>query len=292
MFYRESAGRRAFVVFNYIFLSLSAVICIFPMLHILAVSFSSNAAVNSGSVILWPKGFQLSTYSFVAGNSKFYAAFVISVKRTILGVVVDMLLTVLAAYPLSKTKSKFKAREIYIWVFVLTMLFGGGLIPTYLVVMDTHLLDTIWALIIPAAVPVFNVILLQNFFKELPDEISEAAFIDGAGHWTVLFKIFIPLSKAVMATLILFVAVAHWNAWFDGMIYMNRPINYPLQTYLQTIVVQIDLNTTNDLSDIKNICEENSKSAQIIIAMLPILCFYPFLQKYFTKGIVLGSVKG
>ena len=292
LYYKEPISRRIFVVVNYIFLALTAAVCIFPLLHILTISFSSNAAVNSGSVIIWPVGFQLSTYQFVINSSAFYTAFGISVERTVLGIVINMLLTILAAYPLSLNKQKFKARGFYVWFIFITMLFSGGLIPGYLMVKYTGLIDTIWSLIIPGAVPVFNVILLQNFLKELPDEISESAFIDGAGYWKVLTKILVPISKPVMATLILFVAVGHWNSWFDGMLYMNSPQNYPLQTYLQTIVVQIDLNTVTSINDILNICQKNSKAAQIIIAMLPILVVYPFLQKYFTKGIILGSVKG
>lgn len=292
LFYKEALSRRIFILFNYIFLALVAIICIFPMLHILAVSLSSKAAVNSGAVIAWPVGFQLETYKFVMGELAFFTSFIVSVKRTVLGIVVNMLLTILAAYPLSLSKRKFSCREFYVWFFMITMLFGGGLIPGYLIVRNTGLIDSIWALIIPGAVPVFNVILLHNFFKELPDEISESAFIDGAGHWTVLLKILVPLSKAVLATLVLFVAVGHWNSWFDGMLYMNNPNKYPLQTYLQTIIVQIDLKTVTSLSDVANISQKNSKAAQIIVAMLPILIVYPFLQKYFTKGIILGSVKG
>ena len=289
---KPSISRKIFVILNYVFLTLSAVICIIPFLHIVAVSFSSKTAVSAGWVTFWPINFQLDTYNFVVKSSAFYTAFGKSIERTILGVIIDMLFTILAAYPLSRRKNQFHARGFYAWFFVVTMLFGGGLIPTYLVVQRTGLIDTIWALIIPGAVPVFNVILLQNFFKELPDEISESAFIDGAGHWTVLTKILVPISKPVMATLILFVAVTHWNSWFDGLIYMNHTDNYPLQSYLQTIIVKVNLEAAQNINDIANISQQNVKSAQIIIAMLPILCVYPFLQKYFTKGIVLGSVKG
>lgn len=288
----HSVSSKLFEALNYAFLAITALLCIFPMLHILAVSLSSNVAVNSNSVVIWPIGFQMNTYEFVIGGQKFYSAFLISIERTVLGIVINMVLTTLAAYPISMSRRKFKSREFYVWFFIITMLFNGGLIPSYLVVKNAGFIDKIWALVIPGAVPVFNVILLQNFFKELPNEISESAVIDGAGHWTILFRILIPLSKPVIATLILFVAVAHWNSWFDGMLYMNRPENYPLQTYLQTIVVQIDVNAVNDISQIKNICQENSKAAQIITAMLPILVVYPFLQKYFAKGIILGSVKG
>jgi len=263
-----------------------------PMVHILAISLSSESAVRAGMVGIWPVGLTISSYQFVISDAKFYTAFFITVKRCILGVIISMVLTLLAGYPLSKSARVFHARQFYIWYFVITMLFNGGLIPTYLVVNGTGLMDSIWALTLPIAVPVFNVILLQNFFKELPGEISESAFIDGAGHWTVLFKIMTPLSKPVLATLTLFVLVNHWNEWFHGMIYMNRPANYPLQTYLQTIVIDIDMRLVDDISQLENLCEKNSRSAQIFIAMLPIICVYPFLQKYFTKGIVVGSVKG
>lgn len=290
--YKESLSRKIFVAVNYIFLSVIAIVCIFPMLHILAISFSSKIAVDSGSVVIWPVGFQLDTYNFVMSEPRFYTAFGVSVERTILGIVVGMVLTILASYPISLSKQRFKARGFYAWYIIITMLFSGGLIPCYLIVKQTGLMDSIWALILPGAVSAFNVILLQNFFKEIPFEISESAFIDGAGYWTVLLKILVPLSKPVMATLVLFIAVGQWNSWFDGMIYMNSSSHYPLQTYLQTIVVDVNLTTQTSINLVANITQKNSKSAQIIIAMLPILVVYPFLQKYFTKGIILGSVKG
>ncbi|MDL2293521.1 carbohydrate ABC transporter permease [Ruminococcaceae bacterium OttesenSCG-928-D13] len=289
---KKSVGRRVFLVVNALLVALISVVCIYPILHILAVSFSSNEAAQGGMVNLLPVDFQLDAYEFVIGNAQFFTSFGVSVKRTLLGLVVNMTITILAAYPLSKTRDKFSGRNKYMWFFVFTMLFSGGLIPGYLIVNATGLIDTIWALVIPSAVPVYNIILLQNYIKGLPGEISESAYIDGAGEWSVLFRIILPLSKPVLATLVLFAAVAHWNSWFDGMIYMNRPQNYPLQTYLQTIVVQLNLKAVTNLSDVTNIAEQNSKAAQIIIAMLPILVVYPFLQKYFTKGIVLGSVKG
>ncbi|MDF2925185.1 MAG: transporter permease subunit [Paenibacillaceae bacterium] len=291
-FHKETVGKKIFIVANYLFLAFISFICIFPMLHIVALSLSSKVAVSSGSVIAWPVDFQLSTYKFVISNPKFYTAFGISVERTLLGIVCSMVLTILAAYPLSLSRHKFKARGFYVWYFLITMLFGGGLIPTYLIVNSTGLIDTIWALIIPNAVPIFNVILLQNFLKEIPYEISEAAYIDGAGHGTLLTRILLPLSKPVIATLILFVAVYHWNSWFDGMIFLNSTDKFPLQTYLQTIVVKVNINAAAEILDNNEVVQKNAKAAQIVVAMLPILAVYPFLQKYFTKGIVMGSVKG
>ncbi len=287
-------SRKAFIIFNYIFLIMVSLTCIFPIIHILAVSLSVNWAVEGGAVKLWPVGFTIKPYAFVLSESKFFTAFIIALKRVALGVFVNMLLTVMAAYPLSKSKKKFRMREIYVTFFLITILFHGGLIPLYVTVYNTGLIDNIWALILPGAVPVFNIILLQNFFKELPNEIEEAAVIDGAGPWRTLWTLYVPLSKPALATLVLFSGVGHWNSWLDGLIFMNRPEHYPLQSYLQTVVVQrnLKLSTSVDISEFVNVSERNSKAAQIFIAMLPILMFYPFLQKYFTKGIILGSVKG
>lgn len=292
MNYKKTLGNKIFTVINYLLLTVVSIACIFPILHILAVSFSSKTAVNGGMVNFIPVDFTTEAYKFVAKGKEFYLAFMVSVKRSVLGVIINMFFIVTAGYALSKSKQKFSARNGYMWFFVITMLFSGGLIPGYLVVSKLRLIDTIWALILPGAVPVYYLILFQNFVKALPEEIIESAYIDGAREMTVLTRMIIPLSKPILATLILFNAVNHWNSWFDGMIYMNRPKHYPLQTYLQTIVVEINLKAVNSISDITSISEKNSRAAQIILAMLPIVIVYPFLQKYFTKGIVLGSVKG
>lgn len=292
MHYKESLGTRIYVGFANIIVTIFSIACIYPILHILAVSLSSKTAVTGGLVNIIPVDFTLEAYKFVMEGGKFFTAFGISVKRTILGVIVSLILTILTGYPLSKSIRKFSCRNVYMWFLVFTMLFSGGLIPGYIVVYKLGLIDSIWSLVLPSAVPVYYIILFQNFVKSLPDGLLEAAYIDGAGEMTVLGKIIVPLSKPIMATLTLFIAVNHWNSWFDGMIYMNRPKNYPLQTYLQTIVVQINLKAVRNISDVTSISPRNSKSAQIILAMLPIILVYPFLQKYFTKGIVLGSVKG
>ena len=290
--FKGSISRKVFVIFNYLFITLVCIICIYPFLNTLAVSFSSKGAVNAGKVGLFPVEFQLDAYEFILESKEFYTAFGVSIKRVALALLVSMTMTVLAAYPISKSTKIFPKRDIYVWFYFFTMLFGGGLIPGYLVVKATGLMDTIWALVIPSAVPVGNIILLQNYFKSLPDEIYDSARIDGAGEWRILLRIFLPLSKPVLATIVLYVAVAHWNDWFTGMIYMNRLEHYPLQSYLQTLVVEIDAGSVTDINQIKNISTRNNKAAQIIVAMLPILCMYPFVQKYFTKGIVMGSVKG
>lgn len=293
MHYKESLSRRMFYVFNYIFTIVVALICILPIIHIFAISLSSENAVNSGLVKFLPVDTTLASYKFILKDPKFFTAMGVSVKRVILSVGISMLMTVLAAYPLSKSKLQFRARQIYVWFFMVSMMIGGGLIPTYLVISKLGLIDSIWALVIPTSVNAFNIILLQNYMKTLPEEITESAFVDGAGHWITLWKIILPLSKPVLATLVLFIAVANWNAWFDGLIYMDKTVNYPLQSYLQTIVVEINMDIIQSVDDtMLNITQKSSKSAQIFLAMLPILMIYPFLQKHFTKGIVLGSVKG
>lgn len=290
--YKESLGTRVYVAISYIIVTVFGLLCIYPFLHVLAVSFSSKAAASSGIVNIIPVGFNLSAYDFVTKGGEFMTAFWVSVKRTVLAVIISMAMIILAGYPLSKTKKQFSCRNFYMWFFVFTMLFGGGLIPTYIVISKLKLIDSIWALILPSCVPVYYLILFQNYVKSLPEELCEAAYIDGANEANVLFKIILPLSKPMLATLVLFIAVNHWNAWFDGMIYMNRSVNYPLQTYLQTLVVEVNLKSVTSLGDVANIAPQNTKCAQIILAMLPIIVVYPFLQKYFTKGIVMGSVKG
>jgi putative aldouronate transport system permease protein len=275
-------------------LAILALLCLFPILHILALSFSSATAAASGRVTIWPVDFTIQSYQFVLDNAAFGKSFLISLMRVIVGTPVNMILTILVAYPLSRTRQEFRARDLFAWFFVITVLFSGGLIPWYMVIQQTGLIDSFWALIIPGALPVFNVILLSNSFKSIPKELEEAAAMDGAGHWRILFRILLPMSLPILATLTLFVAVSHWNAWFDGLILMNSPDKYPLQSYLQTVVVNPDprMLTERDLALLKIISNRTTRAAQIFIAMIPILLVYPFLQRYFTSGIKLGSVKG
>ncbi|MDD4140084.1 MAG: carbohydrate ABC transporter permease, partial [Eubacteriales bacterium] len=248
----------------------------------------------SGHVTLWPVEFTLSSYRFVTDTPAFGRAFGVSLQRVLLGMPINMLLTILVAYPLAKERRQFRARTFFVWFFLVTILFSGGLIPWYMVIRLTGLIDSIWALILPGAVPIFNVILMINFFRNIPPALEEAAYMDGAGHGTLLWRIYLPLSVPVIATVSLFVIVGHWNAWFDGLILMNSPSRYPLQSYLQTIIINPDpkMLTERDLEILKVINNRTTRAAQIFIAMLPILVAYPFLQRYFTTGITLGSVKG
>ncbi|QTH43812.1 carbohydrate ABC transporter permease [Cohnella sp. LGH] len=290
---QRTPSRQTFIVSNYFFLSALSLLCILPLVHVLAVSLSSSAAATAGQVNLWPVDFTLKSYRFVASNPAFLEAFFVTLQRVGLGIAVNMLLVLLTAYPLSKETKSFRARTWMVWLFVFTMLFNGGLIPTYMTIKYTHLLDSIWALVIPGAVPVFSVILLINFFRGLPKELEEASFIDGAGHWKALWSIYAPLSLPALATIALLTIVGHWNSWFDGLIYMNSRHNYPLSSYLQTIIIQRDLSnvTLQEMKELSDVSDRTMKAAQIFLGALPILVLYPFLQKYFVKGIVLGSVK-
>jgi putative aldouronate transport system permease protein len=279
---------------NLAVLAALALLCAFPIVHTLALSFSSASAAAGGRVTLWPVEATTQAYRFVLGNPAFIRSFSISVLRVLVGVPVNMILTILVAYPLSRSRSEFRARGFFAWFFLITVLFSGGLIPWYTVIRQTGLIDRFWALIIPGALPVLNVILLANSFRSLPKELEEAAAMDGAGHWTILLRVLLPLSLPILATLTLFVAVGHWNSWFDGLILMNSPAKYPLQSYLQTVVINPDprMLTERDLDLLRLISNRTTRAAQIFIAMVPILVIYPFLQRYFTTGIKLGSIKG
>lgn len=281
-------------ILNLLLLAIIALVCAFPIVHTLALSFSSSSAASSGRVTIWPVEFTTQSYRFVLDNPAFLRSFGISLLRVLVGVLVNMLLTVLVAYPLSRTTREFRLRDVFAWFFLITVLFSGGLIPYYMVINRTGLIDSFWALIIPGALPVFNVILLVNSFRNIPKELEEAAAMDGANHWAILFKIILPMSAPILATLTLFVAVAHWNAWFDGLILMNSPEKYPLQSYLQTVIVNPDPRflTERDLALLQMISNRTIRAAQIFIAMIPIMIVYPFLQRYFVTGIKLGSVKG
>ncbi|MEK0316701.1 carbohydrate ABC transporter permease [Cohnella sp. 56] len=285
--------RKVFNAANYALLIVLAIMCILPLVQLLAMSLSSNAAVSAGKVTLWPVGFNWESYKFILSKPEFLRSMGVSVKRLALGVVVNMLITILVAYPLSKEASAFKGRAVYVWIFVFTMLFGGGIIPLYMTVRSLGLIDSIWALVLVPAVNVFNIVILLNFFRGLPKELEEAAVVDGAGQWLILWRIYVPLSTPSLATLTLFCLVNHWNSWFDGILFMNSPTHYPLQSYLYTIIVGLDtlVKSNTDVETLKLISDRTARAAQIFLGALPILCVYPFLQRYFTKGIVLGSVK-
>lgn len=288
---KPTNGYRAFSVTNAVFLSLVAIACVLPMIHVLAVSFSSAGPASANLVGIWPMDFTAENYRISLQNPQFMRSMFWSFYRLVLGTVIHMTLICLTAYPLAKADSAFKGRTFYAWLFVFTMLFSGGLIPQYLVVRNLGLMNTIGALVLPRALGVWSMILLINFFRTVPKDLEDAAVIDGAGHLRILAHVFLPISKPAIATLALFHMVFQWNSWFDGLIFMEIR-RYPLATFLQTVVVggaeMLDMSEDH----LALLSERSLVSAQIFIAALPILMVYPFLQRYFVKGIVLGSVKG
>ena len=294
---KTSTSRKAFSVGNVILLTMVIVICVAPMIHLLAVSFSTNVYVVAGQVSFWPMGFTAAAYAHLATQVEFFRAFWVSIQRVALGTVINMTMVILVAYPLSKEVSVFRARTVFAWIFAFTMFFGGGLIPLFMVVQRTGIMGTIWALVLPGAINVWHAVMLLNFFRGVPKELDEAAQIDGAGHMTTLIRVFLPLSLPALATILLFTVVGHWNAWFDGMIFMRTSADFPLSSYLAMLVMQADASaratlTPEDLAALAEIDERTIRTAQIFLGALPIMAVYPFLQRYFIKGIVVGSVKG
>lgn len=288
----DTWGTRLFAYFNYLLLAGAAFLCVLPLINVLAVSLSSSHAANANLVGLWPVDFTIQSYKVILTRPEVLKAFWISTERTLLGVLLNNALTILMAYPLAKSAKQFSGRNIYMWGMIFVMLFNGGLVPTYIIVHDLGLLNSIGALILPGAVPIFSVILMMNFLKQLPAEIEEAAFMDGASYFTSLSRIVIPLSMPVIATVTLFHFVGHWNDWFAGLLYMTDISKYPLQTMLQSVVKGNDIMTLDAAKLYADVSDRTLKGAQVFVTALPILALYPFLQKYFTKGIVLGSVKG
>lgn len=296
---KKSKGRIAFEIINYTILALLAIACIFPFVHLLAISFSADEFTSKGEVFLIPQGLTLQAYEYLAQKKEFFTALGISVLRTVLGTAISLVVIVMTAYPLSKTDGRFKGRTGFTWFFLITMFFSGGLFATYFLYKQLGLLNNFLVYILPGACDVWFVLMLMNFFRGIPRDIEEAALIDGAGQFTVLFKIYLPLALPSLATIVLFTAIGQWNSWFDGIMYMNDPSQYPLQSYLYTMIVSSDPTkqsgftlTPEQLEALKNIGGKNLQAAQIFLGILPIALVYPFLQRYFIKGITIGSVKG
>lgn len=277
-------------------LVLSAFICLAPLLNSLAISFSDQTSAGIGKVTFWPINFNIASYENIVKEGKFFVAFWISIKRVLLGTAINLFLIILTAFPLSKDIRVFRMRNVYMWIVVFTMLFSGGLIPLFMLVKNLNLMDTLWALVLPGAVPVFSVIILMNFFKGLPKALEESAIVDGANPLVVLLRIFIPLSLPSIATVALFAVVGHWNSYFDGKIFINTLAKVPLATYIQSLTAsltaeQMATMTPQELVRRLQMSDLTFNSAKAVVAMVPLLALYPFLQKYFVTGIVMGAVK-
>jgi putative aldouronate transport system permease protein len=289
--YATSTGTKIYQGIQYVILSLLALLCLIPMVHVVSVSLSSGPAVAAQAVSFWPIEPTLFSYKKALGDPALYRSLVVSVERIVLSFTIGLTITCMAAYTLSKGGGRdgIGGYRFFVGFFVVAMLFNGGMIPTYLLVTKIGLYDSIWSLVLPGAVNIFNLILVMNFFKALPKELEEAAFIDGANHWTVFSKLFLPLSLPVLATVGLFLIVNDWNEFFAGSIYMNSN-NVPLATYLKSIITMPDMNSNN----VEEIAQTNVRalmSAQIVIGALPIIAIYPVLQRFFAAGLVIGAVK-
>ncbi|MDR1559330.1 MAG: carbohydrate ABC transporter permease [Clostridiales bacterium] len=289
----KAIGTKIFKIFLYIILGALAISCIYPIWYAFCLSTSSKTAANSGMVNLYPVDFTLRSYKEIMGDLKFLNSFWISIQRSVIGTVVSLLIMILMGYPLSKTKREFKPRNVLMWLVIFCMVFNSGAIPWYITMVNYGLLDSMIGLVLCGGLPVFNLILIMNFFRNLPRDLEEAAVVDGAGPWRILFGIVVPCSVPVLATIVLFTSVGYWNEFFQGLVLSSSDKNYPLQTYIKQMVVNVQTAglTTDQLKIMNELSNKSLDSAKVFIAMIPMLVVYPFLQKYFVSGIMLGAVK-
>ncbi|RCW49568.1 carbohydrate ABC transporter permease [Paenibacillus prosopidis] len=286
----KTIGNRIFDTVNYTLLLLIALLCVMPFIYVLAVSFTSPAEVAKGGLILWPKEWSLASYRYIFSTNTLVRSMLVSIYITVLGTLINLIFTSLMAYPLAKTH--LRGRQTILLAVLFTMLFGGGMIPTYFVVKALHLTNTLWSLMIPGAISAFNLIVLKNFFQQIPDGLEDSARIDGCNEVGVLFRIVLPLSLPAMATFGLFYAVGHWNQFFNAILYINDNTKWPIQVLLREVVILASSSIGDSTIDSTEIQPLTIRMAVIVFATIPILLVYPFLQKHFAKGVMLGSVKG
>ncbi len=278
-------------VLNYFMLSILVFVCLYPFLNVVAYSFSSNGAVMAGNVTFFPIEPQIEAYKDILHRSQIWISMRVTVLVTLMGTGIGLILTVLAAYALSK--KRLKGRAVISGFILFTMYFSGGIIPTFIVVKNLGMYDQLTSLYIPTAVNVFNLIVMRTFFRELPESLEEAAYLDGASDIQILFRIALPLSLPIIATIALFYAVAYWNDYFNALIYIQSPEKFTLQLRLRSLLFADELGAAGATEGIGNqVMAESLKMACIVVGTLPILIVYPWLQKYFVKGVMLGSVKG
>ena len=283
-------GQKCLTALNYLIITLIAVICLYPMIHVLMASFSDPIRlIRHRGLLLLPDGFSLRGYETVFHNPNILSGYMNTLFYVVVGTAINMLLTPLGAYTLARTGWPF--RKFFVFLFVFTMYFNVGIVPMFMLVKNIGMLNTRWAIIVPIAVNTWNLIVMRTAFAGIPQELQESAYIDGANDLRILYQIYIPVSKATIAVMVLFYAVGHWNAWFTSMIYQTDTSLYPLQMFVRDILLfDAAAGMTEDANAIY--LKDLTKYAVIIVAVVPILCAYPFVQKYFVKGIMLGSVKG
>jgi putative aldouronate transport system permease protein len=290
---KDTSGEKWFYALNYVILTLIGLSCFLPLVYLFALSLSNNDAIVSGTVTLWPIGWNTEAYNKLFFGTRIMSGFKNSLVITVVGTLLNMIFTVFCAYPLSR--KYMYGRRFFTMAIIFTMLFSGGLIPTYLVVKSLGLVNTYGALWFPALVSVYNMLVMRSFFMGLPEEIEEAARIDGCSEMRLLWNIILPLSMPVMAALTLFYAVSHWNSFFNVMIYINSTAKYNVAVLVQQMIQSQTLlqDVANQSpEDLNSVTEESLKAAGVFVMTIPMLIVYPFLQKYFVKGVLIGSVKG
>ncbi|MCR1287379.1 carbohydrate ABC transporter permease [Shouchella clausii] len=288
---QESIQYKIFKVFN-VFILLVIVFCtLYPFLNVVAQSFSSEAYISAGEVNLIPKGFNIETYKTVIEDRMFWINYKNTVVYTVVGTGISMFFTTIFAYALSKRR--LVGRRFLTLFAVFTMFFNGGLIPNYLLINNLGFHNTIWAIVIPGAISIYNMLIMKSFFENMPDELEEAAAMDGMNTYGILLKIVLPLSKAVMATMVLFYAVGHWNSWFPAFLYLDQKDLFPVTIYLRNMIAGATGGAAAGATSADNLIQisANIKSVTMVLTILPILTVYPFVQKYFVSGVMLGSVK-
>lgn len=293
---KEKAYVRKTIIYGLVLLM--GLSCLIPMWNVVAISLSGSEAAMANRVGLLPINLTFAAYEKIVSDQQFWRSFGISVFRVVAALLLNLVLIVTMAYPLSKSQKHFTSRKLFMNIMIFAMLFSGGMIPTYLVVKNLGLINSIWSLILPGAVPIGSVILVMNFFRGVPKSLEEAASIDGASPWQTLWKVYIPMSLPSLATVSLFSIVGSWNDFFGGLLYMTRTENYPLMTYIQSLTINIADTiqnsagiTAEQLQSLTEVSNKNLNAAKIVVAVIPLLLIYPFMQKYFVKGIVVGSVK-
>jgi len=292
---RKSRGDMWFDIINYALLTFIMLLVLYPLYFVLVASFSDPNYIYSGEIWLFPKGFTLDGYERIFNDSSIWIGYANSILYATLGTLIGVAVTVFAAYPLAR--KNLAGKSFIMWFLLITMFFSGGLIPTYLLIKDLHLLNTMWALILPGAGGVFNVIIVRTFFQSsIPDEMWEAASIDGCSNTRFFWSIVLPLSKSILAVMVLYHVVGFWNGFFDALIYLSDDKKYPLQLVLRNILIQNQVNS-GMMIDVESYAAkmrvtELIKYGVIMVSSLPLLMLYPFLQKYFVKGVMIGSIKG
>lgn len=293
---KKSASEKVFDILNYVFMFLIFLITVYPFWNQVVTSLSEGYSAYLTGMLLWPAKISKKAYEMVLGYSLLWTGFKNSIIRTVLGTLISLVFTSLTAYPLSK--NKLPLNGFFTGMIFFTMLFNGGLVPNYLLVKRLGMLNTVWSLVLPGMIGAFNVFIMRNFFKSIPESLEESAMLDGAGYFRIFLAIILPLSKPVIATVALWVAVGHWNSWFDGLIYITDKNKILLQIVLQKIIIE---NNSTNIQEIMQRLQSNERSnytgrqlqaAILLVATVPMIVIYPFIQKYFIKGIRMGAIKG